>query len=144
MRLTRSEINMAYRQSDMERMQQFDFIVGYEVKLSKSRPPDFYDICDELKGKYPKNFNFKGWHPQCLCHVITITLTPEEMNELERREFAGQSTAGIKSSQAVNSVPGNFNSWVARNMERSQNWKSQPYFIRDNFKGGSLDGGLNI
>ena len=143
MRLTRSEINMAYRQSDMERMQQFDFIVGYEVKLSKSRPPDFYDICDELKGKYPKDFNFKGWHPQCLCHVITINLTNEELNELERREFSGKDTGDIKSKNTVTSVPKGFKDWVVRNQQRAKGWKSQPYFIKDNFKGGSIQGGLN-
>ena len=68
MRLTRSEINMAYRESDQLRWDKLDFIVGYEVKLSNNHTLNgkpFVDICDDLKGKYPKTFKFTGWHPQC-------------------------------------------------------------------------------
>ena len=68
MRLTRSEINMAYREADHLRWQKLDFVVGFEVKLSNNHTLNgkpFVDICDDLKGKYPKTFKFKGWHPQC-------------------------------------------------------------------------------
>lgn len=63
MRLTRTEVNMAYRASDYERNQQLDFVVGFEVRRSNhifSCP-----VCESLKGKYPKTFKFVGWHPQC-------------------------------------------------------------------------------
>ena len=74
LRLTGTEINMAYRTADYYRWLQLDFVVGVEIKLSnnhtikdpktgKSIP--FYDICDELQGKYPKTFVFTGWHPNC-------------------------------------------------------------------------------
>ena len=54
-------------------MQQLDFILGIEVHLSnnhtclnaKGEPEPFYDICDELQGRYPKDFKFTGWHPLC-------------------------------------------------------------------------------
>lgn len=36
MRMARTEINSAYREADSIRWQQLDFIVGYEVKTSKS------------------------------------------------------------------------------------------------------------
>jgi hypothetical protein len=70
-RLARSEINMAYRNAEQLRWQQMDFIVGKEIKLSnnhncKGVPVGaFKDICDELAGKYPKDFNWSGWHPCC-------------------------------------------------------------------------------
>lgn len=74
LRLTGTEINMAYRTADFNRWLELDFVVGIEVKLSsnhtikdpktgKSIP--FKDICDELQGKYPKTFMFVGWHPNC-------------------------------------------------------------------------------
>ena len=66
-RLARSEINMAYRTSENERWKQMDFVVGYEIKLSSShhsRMPHG-DICDRLAGKYPKDFVWTGWHPNC-------------------------------------------------------------------------------
>ena len=62
-RLARSEINMAYRTAEQERWRQFDFVIGYEIKLSGSHPVT--DVCDDLKGKYPKDFEFLGWHPNC-------------------------------------------------------------------------------
>lgn len=62
-RLARSEINMAYRTAEQERWRQFDFVVGYEIKLSGSHPVT--DVCDDLKGKYPKDFVWTGWHPNC-------------------------------------------------------------------------------
>ena len=70
-RMAATEINMAYRTSDYMRVQQMDFVVGIEVHLSgnhncKGIPPgQFFDICDELQGKYPKTFKFVGWHPHC-------------------------------------------------------------------------------
>lgn len=67
-RLARSEINMAYRQAENLRWQQMDFVVGYEIKLSGNHTCNgkpFHDICDELKGKYPKTFQWSGWHPLC-------------------------------------------------------------------------------
>lgn len=63
MRLARSEINMAYRTAEHLRWQQFDFILGFDVKLSGRHPAP--DICDDLKGRYPKDFKFTGWHPNC-------------------------------------------------------------------------------
>jgi hypothetical protein len=54
---------------EQERRQQLDFVVGVEVRLSVNHP--VADICDELKGKYPKAFSFTGWHPHCRCHTIS-------------------------------------------------------------------------
>ena len=71
MRLARTEINMAYRSSDSETANTFDAVVGIEVHLSNNHnckgvpEGQFYDICDELQGKYPRDFKFTGWHPAC-------------------------------------------------------------------------------
>ncbi len=63
-RLARTEINMAYRTAEQERWKSFDFVVGYEVKITQNGK-HVEDICDSLQGKYPKTFKFTGWHPQC-------------------------------------------------------------------------------
>lgn len=78
-RLTRTETNAAYRLADHERIQQLDFVVGFEVHLSKSHK--LVDMCDFLAGVYPKTFVFSGWHPSCLCYVTTILKTREEFNK---------------------------------------------------------------
>ena len=63
MRMVRTETNAAYRISDQKRYRQLDFIVGYEVHLSAGH--NFTDVCDFNQGKYPKDFQFSGWHPNC-------------------------------------------------------------------------------
>ena len=63
-RLARTEINMAYRKAEQERWKSFDFVVGYEVKITQNGK-HVEDICDCLKGKYRKDFKFMGWHPSC-------------------------------------------------------------------------------
>lgn len=72
MRLARNEINIAYRTAEQLRWQQFDFILGYKIKLSHSHPR--YDICDDMAGDYPKDFKFVGWHPNCyLPNALVLT-----------------------------------------------------------------------
>ena len=140
MRVTRTEVNMAYRAADHERWGQLDFVVGIEIKLSNNHPVT--DICDDLKGRYPKTFKFTGWHPQCRCHVISILCTDEEMDQLTDKILAGEDTGDFKSQNTVGGVPPEFNNWVDENTERGKGWKSQPYFIRDNFKNGRIEQGL--
>lgn len=65
-RLAATETNIAYMTADYERWQQLDFVVGIEIKLSNNHTLNgmpFTDICDKLKGRYPKDFKFTGWHP---------------------------------------------------------------------------------
>lgn len=130
-RLAATETNIAYRTADYERWQQFDFVVGIEIKLSNNHPEP--DICDDLKGRYPKDFKFTGWHPHCRCHVETVLKTPDELIADNRRIMEG----GKPTETSVNTVadvPQAFTDWVEANRERITAAKSLPYFIRDNSK----------
>lgn len=142
MRLTRSEINMAYRESDHIRWKSLDFVVGFEVKTSNNHP--IVDICDSLKGKYPKTFKFVGWHPQCRCNAVPILMDRAEFNTDELNELKaainGTEYRALEASNKVYDLPEGFKTWASDNLERSKGWKSQPYFIRDNFEGGTLNG----
>lgn len=135
LRLAASEINMAYRTAENKRWEQMDFVVGYEIKLSgnhncKGVPKgQYYDICDMLAGKYPKDFEWKGWHPVCRCYKIPILKTEEEF-----WEWDGQSTASSDSVNQVKDVPDNFKAWINDNIHRAKSWDNSPYFIRDNGK----------
>lgn len=126
-RLAASEINMAYRQAENLRWQQMDFVVGYEIKLSGSHHID--DICDQLKGKYPKTFVWTGWHPNDMCYKIPILKTEEEF-----WEWDGRSEATTASVNEVKDVPDAFKKWINENIQRAKSWDSAPYFIRDNDK----------
>jgi hypothetical protein len=152
MRLARTEINMAYSQAEQLRIKELDFVVGFEIRLSNNHTLNgepFKDICDELAGKYPKSFNWGAkWHPQCRCQRYTILMDPEEFNNDTLNELKaainGTEYKKYSSKNTVRDVPDAFKEWIADNLERSQGWKSQPYFIKDNFVGGTLAGGLKI
>lgn len=122
-RLARTEINMAYRTAEQKRWQQLDFVLGYEIKLSGSHPVT--DICDELKGRYPKDFVWTGWHPSCMCYSIPILKTEEEF-------WADDDTPSVN---AVTDVPEKVHEWVGENAERLEKAAERgtlPYWLRDN------------
>lgn len=150
-RLARTEINMAYRDSDRYRWNNMDFIVGFRVHLSNNHTLNgepFHDICDELAGDYPKDFVFKGWHPNCRCFVTPILQDPDEFNTDELNEmkaaFFGTEYKKFQSRNTPAGVPKGFKQWVKKHKEESLNWRKQPYWIRDNFKGGTLEGRLML
>lgn len=127
-RLARSEINMAYRQAENQRWQQMDFVVGYEIKLSGSH--HIHDICDQLKGRYPKAFVWTGWHPNDMCYKIPILKTEEEF-----WAWDGRSEATTDSVNEVKDVPYGFKQWIRKNKSRIDVAKKKntlPYFLKDN------------
>lgn len=68
LRVARTEVNMAYRSADYENWSAEKMVIGIRVSLSNNHTLNgktFFDICDELKGVYPKEFKFTGWHPMC-------------------------------------------------------------------------------
>lgn len=142
-RLARTETNIAYRSADHERWQQLDFVVGIEVKLSNNHNckgvplGTFRDICDDLKGKYPKDFKFVGWHPNCRCFAVPVLASEDEMTKLLNEMLDGEETTPLKSSNEIKDMPEAFNEWKDKNMDRIDKAKAKgtlPYFIRDNEK----------
>lgn len=147
-RLARSEINMAYRESDFLRWQQLDFVVGFEVKRSNHEPLCKCKTCERLVGRYPKTFKFKGWHPQCMCYAVPILMDEETFDENElgdlKAALFGTEYKKLQAKNLVTDVPDGFKEWVKEHVEAQKNWGSTPYFIKDNFKGGKLSEGLKI
>lgn len=131
-RLARTETNIAYRTADFERWEQLDFIIGYEIKVSKNHP--HYDICDELAGKYPKTFKWTGWHPNCRCFMIPVLAGGDEIAEMIERIMAGEDRE-ISQEQEIKEFPGSFSRWIRENEDRMNEAKTKgtlPYFIKDN------------
>lgn len=142
-RLAATETNMAYRTSDHERWQDLDFIVGIEIHLSNNHTCLNIDICDELQGKYPKEFKFVGWHPHCRCIATPIMKTKAELDADDERLKRGEEPSDPSTSEnAVTDMPDGWKQWMEDNAERIENAKSMPYFIRDNFKDGDPSAGL--
>lgn len=129
-RLAATETNIAYRTSDHTRWQQLDFVVGQLIEPSNTNHP-VKDICDELKGRYPKDFKFTGWHPHCRCHAISILKTMDEIKEDNRRILRGEEPTQGSVNQ-VGDVPKKFTDWVKTNDDRIFFANYMPYFITDN------------
>lgn len=127
-RLTRTENNIAYHEANYQKMQQFDFVKGIEIRLSNN--PNHCPFCEAMAGIYPKDFKFWGWHPQCRCSVITLLKTWEEMERDNTRILQGLKP--LESANMVKELPPQFTSWVAENNQKIQNAKSKPYFIQNN------------
>ena len=130
-RLAATETNMAYRTADYMRWQSLDFVVGIQIEPSKTNHTP--DICDDLAGRYPKDFKWTGWHPHCRCHALTILKTEKEMEADTERILNGEEPLQ-GSVNEVKSMPDNFTKWVTKNQDSIENAKSLPYWIKDNKK----------
>ena len=136
-RLARSETNIAYRSADFERWQQLDFVVGVEIKLSNNHPEP--DICDQLKGIYPKDFKWTGWHPNCRCYMVPVLAKDEELDEMIDKILSGEEPGNLSvdSSNEVTEAPESFKKWLEdpktqERMEKAEAKGTLPYFIKDN------------
>lgn len=128
-RLTKEENNLAYRQSDQMRIMQNNDIVGYRIELSNRHK--FVDICDDLRGIYPKHFVWSGWHIGCMCQRFTIRKTDKEIiDEINK----GLNLPPSSSENYVSDVPEQFKTYMDENKAKMEGWKTQPSFMVDNRK----------
>lgn len=137
LRMSRTEVNMAYHASDYENWLNDPLVIGIEIVLSNNHTLNgkpFVDICDALKGRYPKTFKFTGWHPQCRCVAVPVTPSKEEVIEYTKAQAAGKDVSGWKFKGEVKEMPQAFTGWMKDNAERVRRMKQKPYFIADNEK----------
>ena len=131
-RLARTETNIAYRTADYERWQNLDFVVGVEIKLSNNHPQS--DICDALAGRYPKDFKWTGWHPNCRCYMVPVLASKDEVDEMVDRILDGGDPDAVEVAGAVSDTPEQFDEWAKDNVERAEKSFSIPGFVKDNLK----------
>jgi hypothetical protein len=132
-RLAGTEINMAYREADLLRWQQQDFVMGYEVKTSL-RKLTVCPLCDELQGVYPKNFVWIGWHPRCRCYATPVLAKEEEFIDYLNGGSANFSGQIADTPPQFKKYLADHSDQVGRAMERGK----LPYWVRDN-DGGYID-----
>ena len=128
LRLTRNEINLAYANADYNRWQQLWFVIAIEIRLSNRHPK--YDMCDNLKGQYPKTFHFTLWHPNCLCIAIPV-LAPQEVRDAMLDYQLGL-TDTPHDVPYLKNIPAAATSWISDNAARIQGWKNTPYWVASN------------
>ena len=134
-RLARTETNIAYRTADYTRWQQLPFVIGVEIKLSNNHPEP--DICNDLKGIYPKDFKWTGWHPNCRCYMVPVLAGKEDVSNMVDKILDGEDPGTVHPEGSVNEMPDQFQGWIKANKERYKQAEQNgtlPYFIRDNKK----------
>lgn len=117
------QLNKSFRQNDMNRMSNLDFVVGFEIKRSNNKDENCF-LCEIGEGKYPKDFNWTGWHNGCKCHTISILLTDKEYDKFEDLILAGKDTSHFKSLNTVHSIPSKLKEYVQNNQSEfaSKEW----------------------
>lgn len=152
LRMVATETNIAYRSAGYLNTKASPWIVGIRIVLSNNHTckdsqgvaQPFTDICDKLAGRYPKDFKFTGWHPNCRCHIEYIHKTDAEVERDTRRMLRGEKPIEAhESKNYVGELPKSFKDWYDSNKERISRSKTTPYFIEDNKKLIS-DGGVVI
>ncbi len=122
LRLAATETNMAYRASDYMRRKQLPFVAGYKVNLSGQHK--VYDICDEMKGSYPKEFKFVGWHPHCLCYTTSILMKEDKFIKYLK-------TGKIDKKLYVDKIPIKAERYVNKNVSKIAKMKNKPYWTEN-------------
>ena len=143
LRMTATENNMAYRSADHERWGNLPFVLGIKISTSNNHP--ITDICDELSGRYPKDFKFVGWHPWCRCFAVAILADQKEMDAYTKALMDGQDVSNLQFTGEVKEMPEQWNTWMKENAERigkAAKAGKLPYFIKDNFTDGDPTKGL--
>ena len=124
---------MAYNKAgDCDRWSRIPFVVGMEVKRSNN--PFGCEVCEALKGKYPKDFVFTGWHPQCRCYIVPVLASEEERMAYHRAVLKGEDVSDFHFKGEITEPHDGFKKWMGDNAERIENARSLPYWVRDNGK----------
>lgn len=141
MRLTRTEINQAYRTAETASYADNPLITGYRIRLSdnhttlfKGKRIPLVDICDYLAGEYPATFKWNGWHPQCRCIIVPNALSEDDLDTLiQARGEAieeGRDPNGVLKGLGRNpDLPDNFINWFVDNEDRIKAAKYRPLWL---------------
>lgn len=115
LRVARTEINAAYHKARNERWQNEPFVIGQYIHVSPQHNID--DICNDLEGRYPKDFDWRSWHSDCICTSDPITIQGEEKKEFYKRLMAGEDMSNYVSPFAVLTMPEKYNQYIRDNSE---------------------------
>lgn len=115
LRVARTEINAAYHKARNERWKNEPFVIGQYIHVSPQHNID--DICNDLEGRYPKDFDWRSWHSNCICTSDPITIQGEEKKEFYKRLMAGEDMSNYVSPFAVLTMPEKYNQYIRDNSE---------------------------
>lgn len=135
LRVARTEINAAYHKARNDRWTKEPFVIGQYIHTSPQHPHE--DICDDLEGRYPKDFDWESWHPQCMCTSYPIMIDGEEKKQFYKRLMAGEDMANYVSPFAVTDVPDAYKQYIQDNADaivKAGERGKLAWHLRDNTK----------
>lgn len=135
LRVARTEINAAYHKARNERWQNEPFVVGQYIHVSPQHNID--DICNDLEGRYPKDFDWRSWHANCMCTSDPITIEGEEKKEFYKRLAAGEDMSNYVGRFAVRDVPDYYKQYIKDHSEaivKSYKKGNLAWHLQDNKK----------
>ena len=135
LRVARTEINAAYHKARNERWQNEPFVVGQYIHVSPQHNID--DICNDLEGRYPKDFDWRSWHANCMCTSDPITIEGEEKKEFYKRLAAGEDMSNYVGRFAVKDVPDYYKQYIKDHSEaiiKSYKKGNLAWHLQDNKK----------
>ena len=133
LRYARTTTNIAYRSAENERYQELPFVIAIDIHISNN-PGHVRDICDDLQGRYPKDYPWIGWHPNCMCYKVPVLATKSEIDDMVDAILDGGDPNDVEVDGIVKELPDNFVRWAKTNKERIKEADERgtlPYFIRD-------------
>lgn len=129
LRVARTEINAAYHKARNDRWKNEPFVIGQHIHISPQHDPEEdADICDELEGYYPKDFDWDSWHSQCMCTSDPVMISGEERKQFYKRMLNGEDMSGYVSPNSIKNVPDQYKRYIETNGDK----------IIDAFKRGKL------
>ena len=129
LRVARTEINAAYHKARNDRWKNEPFVIGQHIHISPQHDPEEdADICDELEGYYPKDFDWDSWHSQCMCTSDPVMISGEERKQFYKRMLNGEDMSGYISPNSIKDVPDQYKRYIETNGDK----------IVDAFKRGKL------
>lgn len=135
LRVARTEINVAYHKARNERWQNEPFVIGQYIHVSPQHNID--DICNDLEGRYPKDFDWSSWHSNCMCTSDPITIQGEEKKEFYKRLMAGEDMSNYVGRFAVKDVPDYYKQYIKDHSEaiiKSYKKGNLAWHLQDNKK----------
>ena len=119
LRVARTEINAAYHKARNGRWENEPFVIGQHIHISPQHDPDEdADICDELEGYFPKDFDWDGWHPQCMCTSDPVMISGEERKQFYKRMLNGEDMSGYVSPNSIKDVPNQYKRYIEANGDK--------------------------
>lgn len=129
LRVARTEINAAYHKARNGRWANEPFVIGQHIHISPQHDPEEdADICDELEGYYPKDFDWDSWHSQCMCTSDPVMISGEERKQFYKRMLNGEDMSDYVSPNSIKDVPDQYKIYIEANGDK----------IVDAFKRGKL------